>query len=250
MGHGIWLSIKPCLRSLPILEKTILRLYQWSQPTVSLGYFQSFDERRTFPSLANARWVRRVTGGGAILHDREITYSIAVPSMQSTKGPANELYESVHRSIVNWLHRIGIPAHLHRDPEPAGVSIPPGATRSNFNSSSTQNQPAPQADNCRRQECESFLCFERRSAVDVVVSGSKILGSAQRRSKWGLLQHGSFLISSCPLMPSLRGIDQICPERIRETDAQWLTDFQIAVRTGIEDVFPVVFAEEKPKFPR
>ena len=56
-----------------------LRFYRWSEPTLSLGYFQDYAERDSHAASRNCALVRRQTGGGAILHDRELTYSLAIP---------------------------------------------------------------------------------------------------------------------------------------------------------------------------
>src|SRR5690242_18095105 len=56
-----------------------LRFYQWSEPTLSLGYFQRYEDRSLHPASLDCPIVRRPTGGGAILHDKELTYSLALP---------------------------------------------------------------------------------------------------------------------------------------------------------------------------
>ena len=60
-----------------------LRFYAWSQPTLSLGYFQSRSHRQQHSASLACPLVRRSTGGGAIVHDQEITYSLCVPSNQA-----------------------------------------------------------------------------------------------------------------------------------------------------------------------
>ncbi len=57
-----------------------LRFYQWNQPTLSLGYFQSYEDRGRHAASQECTVVRRQTGGGAILHDRELTYSLILPA--------------------------------------------------------------------------------------------------------------------------------------------------------------------------
>src|SRR3954466_13766550 len=58
-----------------------LRFYLWSEPTLSLGYFQKAEDRGVNPALAALPWLRRATGGDAILHgDGDITYSLALPA--------------------------------------------------------------------------------------------------------------------------------------------------------------------------
>jgi hypothetical protein len=56
-----------------------LRFYQWSEPTLSLGYFQRYADRNQHHASRNCAIVRRQSGGGAILHDRELTYSLVLP---------------------------------------------------------------------------------------------------------------------------------------------------------------------------
>ncbi|MCC7425164.1 MAG: hypothetical protein IT428_33255, partial [Planctomycetaceae bacterium] len=60
-------------------EQCTLRFYRWSEPTVSLGYFQKPEEAAADPLLAGLPIVPRLSGGGAILHHHEWTYSIALP---------------------------------------------------------------------------------------------------------------------------------------------------------------------------
>ena len=169
-------------------QQVILRVYQWSRPTISLGYFQAFEGLAEFPELLSLDCVRRMTGGGAILHDRELTYSIAVPSEIHRKGHSEELYRAVHRSIIEWLRGLRFTANLCEE---------------------TNREPAGSYSNE-----DSFLCFERRSEVDIVVDGRKIVGSAQRRSSDGLLQHGSFLVESSPWLPRLQGLRLQTPNKL------------------------------------
>ncbi len=161
-------------------QQVILRVYQWSKPTISLGYFQAYEGLADFPELLSLDCVRRTTGGGAILHDQELTYSIAVPAEIHRKGHSEELYRAVHRAIIEWLRGLRFTANLWKETnrEPAGSYF----------------------------KEDSFLCFERRSEVDIVVDNRKIVGSAQRRSSDGLLQHGSLLVESSPWLPRLQGL--------------------------------------------
>ncbi len=57
-----------------------LRFYQWSEPTLSLGYFQRYSDREQHAASRKCAVVRRQSGGGAILHDRELTYSLMLPA--------------------------------------------------------------------------------------------------------------------------------------------------------------------------
>jgi lipoate-protein ligase A len=167
-----------------------IRLYQWDQPTLSLGHFQNMEQRAKdvrishAPILREIPWIRRKTGGGAILHDREWTYSFVIPANPDEvgKGHSEALYRAVHESIRDGLVALGWNAKL--------------------------------AENCtcsptNRGENEPFLCFHRRSPVDIVVGENKVVGSAQRRSRTGLLQHGSLLVNGSLLFPDLPGLEEL-----------------------------------------
>ena len=66
-----------------------LLIYGWIEPTLSLGYFQTYSDRRQHAASRHCAAVRRLTGGGAILHDNEITYSIVLPRDHSLAGHSN-----------------------------------------------------------------------------------------------------------------------------------------------------------------
>jgi lipoate-protein ligase A len=151
----------------------VLRFYAWQAPTISLGYFQDFDEFLAQPQrISSLAVVRRTTGGGAILHDAEVTYSLVLPvDHPLVAGRPNELYRMAHRAI---LSAIGNGASML---ETTGGTC----------DSSSQRGP--------------FYCFARRHHLDVVVADGaggfeKIAGSAQRRTRSAILQHGSIILES------------------------------------------------------
>ena len=145
-----------------------LRLYQWNPPTISLGYFQPYADYESLPAPAGELpVVRRLTGGGAILHDLELTYSLALPTAHRlvADGP-NTLYELVHDAVIECLSAMQIEAN------PCGTT----------DDSTPRHGP--------------FFCFARRHCFDVVVGGDKLTGSAQRRTRQALLQHGSIVLAN------------------------------------------------------
>jgi len=143
-------------------EAACLRLYAWDRPTLSLGYFQSLDEVPP-QERAGAAIVRRPTGGGAILHDRELTYAVAV-ARQVIDGPA--LYDRVNRAVLRAVRALGIEADV-RGRQP---------------SSRAQHGP--------------FFCFARAGATDIIARSRKLAGGAQRRRRGAVLQHGSVLLET------------------------------------------------------
>ncbi len=161
-----------------------LRFYGWSEPTLSLGYFQAFDDRRQHIPSRDCPVVRRQTGGGAILHDQELTYSLALPVAHPLATDAMRLYTAVHEALRATLARQRISVTLCADER----EVP------------RDEQP--------------FLCFARRARGDVLLGSSKVCGSAQRRRRGALLQHGSLLLSASPNAPELPGILQLCRKRL------------------------------------
>src|SRR3989454_558532 len=142
-----------------------LRFYEWKPPCLSLGYFQPFDVVDVDGCRAlGVDVVRRPTGGRAILHDRELTYSVALPaSVLGQDGGVLPSYYRLSLALQDGLRRLGVPATLA--PESAGGSAAHGP-----------------------------VCFDRPSAHEILLHGRKLVGSAQMRRGGGLLQHGSILI--------------------------------------------------------
>ncbi len=142
-----------------------LRFYAWKPAAVSMGYFQKIED----PSLEEYKRqkltiVRRFTGGGAILHRNEITYSLACSTNEfPTFRDITKNQQLVHEAIILGLQNLGINAELERK-ETKG--------------------PDP------------YFCFVIPSKYDVVEEGRKIGGSAQRRRNRAFFQHGSILMDN------------------------------------------------------
>jgi lipoate-protein ligase A len=163
-----------------------LRFYQWQAPTLSLGYFQSLTDRAQHSPSRNCPVVRRASGGGAILHDHELTYSLAIPKLGT--AAARALYDAAHLALIAALADLGLAASLFRALE--------GCT--------TGRGEAPSG-----RGSEPFLCFQRRTCTDVIFGEAKIAGSAQRRRRGAVLQHGSVLLERSGFAPELPGISEL-----------------------------------------
>lgn len=163
-----------------------LRIYRWSEPTVSLGYFQKEDDPVLQTRFAGLPRVRRLSGGGALLHDREITYSIALPDGHPLADAPTLLYDQVHAALVSLLNDLGAPAHVRGE---------------------------------KRDQPEPFLCFGRGDPRDIVLAGYKIVGSAQRRRKGAILQHGALLLEHSPHAPEFPGLFNLAPGSRRDDES-------------------------------
>jgi lipoate-protein ligase A len=148
----------------------ILRFYGWSPPALSLGYGQQIE---TDVNLERCRAlgvdvVRRLTGGRAVLHHHEVTYSVIIREDDPLAAMGVlASYLTVSRALIRGLSHLGIAAALIPLRRPA---------------------PAP-------AQGISPVCFVSPSSYEVAVGGRKIIGSAQRRSKGVIMQHGSLPIS-------------------------------------------------------
>jgi lipoyl(octanoyl) transferase len=194
-----------------------MRIYQWIEPTISLGYFQKYADFENFESTKGLPVVRRATGGGAIVHHFDWTYSIAMPSAEAgavAHGASARLYDCVHRAVVAWLEQCGIWAQLWSAELSSSAS-------------------------CITSGC-SFLCFERRHAGDVVCEGPKIMGSAQRRFGGAILQHGSLLLRTSPFAPTLIGLAELPASREASLAAE-LTRFSEQLRDAVAFEFSFEF---------
>ncbi len=192
--------------------KPTLRLYRWKPATLSLGYFQRYADRQTHPPSLTCPVVRRPSGGGAIVHDIELTYCLAIPAANRWVQHREQLYFLVHEAVARVLRELGWRAEVLGK----GAAGSPGCSGSGQDQSSDQRALTEDpAAGLMRLSCDSspnrrpFLCFQRRYCGDVVVGSWKVLGSAQRQTRAGLLQHGSLLLARSPAAPELPGLAEL-----------------------------------------
>lgn len=149
------------------VQPAAVRIYGWNPPTISLGCFQRFARTADLPQeLRDLAIVRRSTGGGAILHDREVTYCLVMDdSVAVARESPVAAYRMVHECWRGALAESGIVTELAPDSFP---------------------MPSPRSG--------PLFCFEKPGRTDLLLDGVKLLGSAQRRTGGRVLQHGSLLL--------------------------------------------------------
>lgn len=144
-------------------NEPVLRVYQWKAPSVTVGYNQRAAKEINLAECRKSKIpvVRRITGGKAVFHDKELTYSFIVP--KNTVRMPDEVtasYRIIAKSILSAFQRIGIKAVMKKLPEKFSA-------------------PA---------------CFSSSNWYEIFAGGRKICGSAQKRMNGKILQHGSLLI--------------------------------------------------------
>jgi lipoyl(octanoyl) transferase len=160
-----------------------IRFYSFEPPGLSLGYFQRFasldaaliERLRLVP-------VRRVTGGAAICHAGDLTFSIvARPADPLFAGTVEESYDRIHAAIASALAGLGVTAGRR------GA----GSVRS---------------DSARGDEA---ICFYKATRFDLIADGSKLVGSAQRRTRERVLHHGSIPLAPNRLAPDAADLESL-----------------------------------------
>jgi lipoate-protein ligase A len=177
-----------------------LRFYGWSSATVSLGYFQSHFLNRSDPLLAPLPWVRRPSGGATLVHHHELTYAIALPAAKPWHDSESWLLR-MHRIIARALGDLGLPVQL------------------------VDANPIKHGD---------VLCFQQFTVGDVLCKGHKIVGSAQRKYRQALMQHGSILLRQSEHTPSLPGIRELTGVELTTAQVEDAMVRQFAKTTGWE----------------
>jgi lipoate-protein ligase A len=157
-----------------------IRFYQWSPPAVSLGYFQDLKKEINVKVCQDIGIdiVRRPTGGKAVLHDQELTYSFIIKENDPLVNDSIlETYKKISGGIIRGLSYLGIKAEL----------VP---LRGKL-----ENHLLGRSDKARIHHLDfKSICFSVPSQYEVQVEGKKMVGSAQVRKGGVVLQHGSLLI--------------------------------------------------------
>ncbi len=181
--------------------ESVLRIYTWLRPTLSLGRNQTargkYDLARAHAEGVDI--VRRQTGGRAVLHHREITYSVTAPAPDDLS--LRESYARINRLLRDGLRRLGV-----------AVEIAIGAA------------PAPRPG--------LAPCFDTSTAGELVVASRKLVGSAQWRERGALLQHGSILVDDDQSRVTSLLLDSTephaAPATLREAIGAAPTDVEVA----------------------
>lgn len=189
-----------------------VRLYQWSRPSVSIGYFQKIsDINNAYCRDLDYPVVRRITGGTAILHEHELTYSISARTdLEEFRGGLLKNYVAVSNALLHALKLVNINAHINLK---------------------------------RGKPLRDPSCFRASSYGEITVESNKIIGSAQKRYTDGFLQQGSIMLGSD------RGNSaRVMRDYVKDDSSKYPhtlsipgADLRKALRQGFEKTFNICF---------
>lgn len=202
-----------------------LRFYGWNPATLSIGYFQKAEDEIRLDELRTRGigFVRRPTGGRAVLHDAEVTYSIVVPDKYpGLPTSVTESYRVLSEGLVHGFRALGLDAEM--------VSL------------------ASEEEKAKYASAGSSACFDSPSWYELVVDGRKVAGSAQVRQHGAVLQHGSILLDMD--VELLFELLQFRSERLRQRLAASFADKAAAINDlrGARGLAPVAAAEAEDAF--
>jgi len=210
-------------------DRPVLRLYGWQPPAVSLGRFQKSETAVNVDACRRHGFdiVRRVTGGRAVLHDKELTYSI-IARTDNPLFPGTVLgtYKVIAAGLLAGLGNLGIPAEI--------------VLRGGRHAASVD------------KNAKNAACFSSPSWYEILVQGRKIVGSAQRRVSGAFLQHGSILMDYDPQLEALvipggcAGDVVTCIKRELGRDVP-LDEVKQALVQGFREALGIEFIDSAPE---
>ncbi len=202
-----------------------LRFYAWENPTLSIGYSQRISDIDPVACrTSTVHLVRRPTGGRAVLHQQDLTYSLILPLRPPwTKISIRESYRQINVSMLRGLETLGLEVGLGRRSRQVNGALSP-------------------------------FCFTAISHYEVLVGRKKVIGSAQRRFPTALLQQGSILLDFDPagILDLLRPAERAAAAGAFETVGSlrealgWLPDrleVETAVRNGFAEEMGIEFVD-------
>lgn len=246
-GEGTSVETAPCdgathmavdtafLRSAVAMRRPVFRVYTWDPYCISIGYHQKKECINLDRCLkAGIDVVRRPTGGRAVFHAEEVTYSVIIPATSASfDRSTGAVYANISRGLAEGLKSLGVDAEL----EKRSVDL-----KSHYETS------------------DSVSCFSAAARYEIVVGSRKLVGSAQKRDPSGVLQHGSILTGPAHLdLPNyLAGPDSAERKRLKEMMkekttnlTEWLErevsweEVTSAIRKGLEAALHIEFEDSE-----
>lgn len=197
------------------LDKPAFRVYRWDPYCVSLGYHQELNEIDT--ALCKERGfeiVRRETGGRAVFHSEELTYSMIIPkNSRFYSDSILEIYNKISTVLVNALQASGV------------------------KEAALKKGKAPDFKELYKEKLSS-ICFSSTSTFEVVIGEKKLVGSAQKRLKESVLQHGSIIVGEKHLeLIDLLNIEERLKSRFKDITKSKTATVSEIIRIDDHNIF-------------
>ena len=162
-----------------------LRFYGWTQPAFSFGYFQDIAAEVDVDTCraAGIELVKRMTGGGTVVHGWELTYTLILPRRTGELSVA-DAYQRIGQSLVKAFQKLGIPAQCY-----AGAVI----------NRTYRANDAPGAVRNHTHLTEANICLTNPAEHDVMSDNKKLAGVSVRRSRNGIMFQGYISLDMPPL---------------------------------------------------
>ncbi len=154
-----------------------LRFYDWSQPALSFGYFQRIAHEVDVEACAarGVELVRRMTGGGTVVHGWDVTYAVAVPHNGVLPKSISASYSAISGCLISGFQRIGVP-------NPQIEALTEHASQEKRTGTDLAN-----------------ICLTNPAKYDVMLKGKKTAGVSQRRNQIGVMYQGYIALNMPPL---------------------------------------------------
>jgi len=191
-----------------------LRFFGWTPPCFSLGYAQPVADV-DLERLRTRGWglVRRPTGGRAILHADELTYSVIAPMDEPrVLGGVVESYRQLSAGLLRGVEVLGLSARAARNPKSQILADPRSEAQGTSPKSQDPNPNCQQPAANDQPPTTNPVCFEVPSDYEITANGKKLLGSAQVRKRGVVLQHGT--------LPLTGDVARICEALLVESETE------------------------------
>lgn len=211
-----------------------LRFYGWTQPAFSFGYFQNIAEEVDIDACRadGIELVKRMTGGGTVVHGWELTYTLILPRSDGEIGVANA-YQRIGQSLTEAFQKLGVPARCYADS--AGCAYKPhlpGLGTETVISSKIETYGAVRN---RTYRAEANICLTNPAEHDVMSDNNKKLaGVSVRRNRHGIMFQGYISLDMPPPEILTRvSKDPVTQQMLREKSTAINTDGRSITRTAL-----------------
>ncbi len=189
-----------------------LRFYGWTQPAFSFGYFQNIASEVDIDGCHadGIELVKRMTGGGTVVHGWELTYTLVLPRGAGEIG-VSEAYQRIGQSLIKAFQKLGVPAQCY-----AACADAPGAVRNHT------------------YRAEANICLTNPAEYDVMCRDKKLAGVSVRRNRDGILFQGYISLDVLPTSILARvSKDPKVQKMLREKSAAINTEGRFVTRDAL-----------------